>query len=107
MGQRTLGGDDLGPLREAYLERVEDRLPARARAAGDWPIHEDHCFARVVLDNVFGDEWYAHVDGSPAYERLSRAELERAVDIADRMLSEGRPAVIELNEKSLRWRGER
>jgi hypothetical protein len=107
MGQRTLGGDDLTALREEYLRRVTEDLPERARERGDWPIDRDHCFARVVLDNLFGGEWSDHVDGSPAYERLSADELRAAVAIADRMLAEGRPAVEALNRRSLGWRDAR
>jgi hypothetical protein len=106
MGQETLDGTDLTSLREAYNERVTEQLPARAQANEEWPIRHDHCFGRVVLDNVFEDEWYDHVDGRPAYDHLSAAELEAALDIADRMLTAGAPAVEELNANSLRWRGE-
>jgi hypothetical protein len=106
MGQETLGGDDLSALRAEYDRKVNEELPARARGSGDWPIRHDHCFARVVLDNLFGDEWYSHVDGRPAYRHLSRGELQAAIDIADRMLKEGRPAVTELNRNSLGWRDE-
>ena len=105
MGQRTLDGDDISELRAAYVRRITEELPRAARHE-DWPISEDHCFARVVLDNVFGDVWYDHVDGRPAYEHLSAAELEEAADLADRMLEAGRPAVEALNHNSLRWRGE-
>ncbi len=106
MGQRTLDGEDISELRAAYVRRVTEELPRAARRAGDWPIREDHCFGRVVLDNVFGDAWYDHVDGRPAYEHLSRDELTAAVDLAERMLEAGRPAVEELNRNSLRWRGD-
>lgn len=82
------------------------QLPAAATEAGDWPIQLDHCFARVVLDNVFGGEWYDHVNGRPAYAHLAVAELRAAIAIADRMLSDGRPTVVELNNNSLQWRGE-
>ena len=105
MGQRTLDGDDISELRAAYVRRVTEELPRAARREG-WPIREDHCFGRVVLDNVFCDAWYDHVDGRPAYEHLSAAELEAAVDLADRMLEAGRPVVEALNRNSLRWRGE-
>ena len=105
MGQRTLDGDDISELRAAYVRRVTGELPQAARREG-WPIREDHCFGRVVLDNVFGDAWYDHVDGRPAYEHLSPAELTVAVDLADRMLKAGRPTVEALNRNSLRWRGE-
>lgn len=107
MGQHTLDGDDITALRETYDRLVHDRLPAAARAAGDWPIREDHCFARVVLDAVFEDAWDAHVDGRPAYEHLSATQLRDAIAIARRLLEAGRPLVAARNRDSLRWRDER
>jgi len=106
MGQETLNGGDIGGLREEYKQKVNEELPEKAQNSDGWPIHLDHCFGRVVLDNLFGDEWYSHVDGRPAYEHLSREELQEAVEIADRMLEEGKSVVEELNENSLRWREE-
>jgi hypothetical protein len=102
--QRTLDGTDITGRRERYRTLVDERLPEAARRAGTWPIAEDHCFARVVLDNVFEDEWYEHVDGRPAYEHLSADELAAAIDLAERLLERGAPLVEELNERSLRWR---
>lgn len=106
MGQQTLDGDDIDALRAEYDRLVNSALPAAATCAGDWPIQHDHCFARVVLDGVFEDVWYDHVDGRPAVRHLSVTDLRRAVAIADRLLHEGCPAVTALNERSLRWRGE-
>ncbi len=106
MSQETLDGKDLSQLRTTYQQRVSEKLPERAQNSDGWPIHLDHCFGRVVLDNVFQDEWYSHVAGRPAYEHLSYDELRKAIEIADRMLNEGKPAVEKLNENSLRWRNE-
>lgn len=106
MGQRTLDGTDITDRRERYRTLVEERLPEAARQAGTWPIQEDHCFARVVLDSVFEDEWYDHVDGRPADEHLSAAELAAAIDHAEALLERGGPLVEALNDRSLRWRGE-
>jgi hypothetical protein len=97
---------DITGHRERYRTLVHERLPAAARQAGTWPIRYDHCFARVVLDSVFEDEWYGHVDGRPAYKHLSASELERAVGLAERMIERGAPLVEELNERSLRWRSD-
>jgi proline racemase len=105
VSQRTLDGVDITTLRATYRRRVTQQLPAAAAEAGSWPIQSDHCFARVVLDNVFGGEWYDHVDGRPAYEHLAAAELRAAIAIADRMLRDGRPTVVALNDASLQWRG--
>lgn len=106
MGQQSLDGHDLTALRATYARKVTEELPARARRSDSWPIQEDHCFARVVLDAVFQDAWYDHVDGAPAYKQLSAAELREAIAIADRMLESGASAVTALNRQSLRWRGE-
>lgn len=106
MGQRTLDGTDIADLRGRYRTLVHERLPAAAREAGTWPIRHDHCFARVVLDNVFQDEWYDHVDGEPAYEHLSADELADAIDIAERLAERGAPLVEDLHERSMRWRDE-
>lgn len=108
MGQTTLGDDtcDLSELRARYDELVHERLPETAQGGENWPVHLDHCFGRIVLDNLFGDEWYDHVDGRPAYEHLSPDELAGAVEIAERMHEEGPAVVRKLNRNSLRWRGE-
>ncbi len=107
MGQQTLDGADLSTLRAMYRRKVTEQLPAQAQQCDGWPIHPNHCFGRVVLDNLFEDEWYDHVDGRPAYKHLSKPELQEAIAIADRMLTEGQPAVEELNNRSLQWRGKR
>jgi hypothetical protein len=104
MGQETLTGNNLSELREEYNQKVNKTLPNNAQSSNGWPIHLNHCFGRVVLDNVFEDEWYDYVDGRPAYEHLSEEELQKAIDIADTMIEEGKSAVEELNENSLRWR---
>jgi hypothetical protein len=105
MGQETLSGDDLSELRAEYKRKVNEELPEEAQSSDGWPIHLDHCFGRVVLDNLFEDEWYSHIDGRPAYENLTKDELQQAIQIADKMLKDGKPVVEELNENSLRWRG--
>jgi hypothetical protein len=104
VGQHTLGGTDLTRLRRRYDRLVHEQLPAVARESDDWPVQADHCFARIVLDNTFQDEWYSHVDGRPAYKHMSPADLETAIGIAADMLAAGPPLVEQLNENSLRWR---
>lgn len=107
MGQETLDGVDLSRLRAEYDRKIRDSLPAQARSSEDWPIRADHCFARVVLDNLFQDVWYDHVNGRPAYNHLAQDELRTAIELADRMLADGKPVVADLNENSLRWRTDR
>lgn len=104
MGQQTLDGTDLTTLRSRYLTLINEQLPAAARRHPSWPIRQDHCFARVVLDTVFQDEWYNHVDGRPAYNHLTADELQAAITVAEDMLEHGVMLVTALNERSLRWR---
>jgi hypothetical protein len=106
MGQETLTGNNISELRNEYDKKVNEMLPNKAQSSDGWPIHLNHCFGRVVLDNLFEDEWYDYIDGRPAYENLSEEELQEAIDLADMMLEEGKSTVEELNENSLRWRDE-
>lgn len=104
VGQQTLDGTNITELRERYRTLVSERLPMAAQQAGTWPISHDHCFARVVLDNVFEDRWDNHLNGRPADEHLSTDELKAAIDIAEQLCERGGPLVETLHERSLRWR---
>ncbi len=97
---------DPDALRAAWLVLTRERLPARARAQ-DWPLRLDHCFQRVLLDQVCGGRWYDHVEGRPAYRHLDPERLEAAVALGERLLREGEPLLARLDEDSLRWRGKR
>lgn len=104
MTQTTLDGTDLSELRSEYDQKVHHRLPELAQNGDGWPIHLDHCFGRVVLDTLFQDEWYDHVNGRPAYKHLSEQELTDAIDIADQIIDDGAQMAAELNDRSLQWR---
>ena len=39
-----------------YRELVLGELPRRARTEG-WVVTADHCFGRIVPDNVVGGRW--------------------------------------------------
>jgi hypothetical protein len=67
-------------------------------------VHEDHCFARILLDHLFSDAWYGHVVGRPAYQHLSEEQLMRAVALGERVLAEGDELLRALNDQSLAWR---
>ena len=67
--------------REALVERwfalTRDRLPAMARTR-DWPVSEDHCFMRILLDTACGGAWRDCVK-APAYRHAPLDVLARAV----------------------------
>ena len=94
-------------LRELYLNATAEVLPQLARE-NNWVIRFDHCFQRVVLDNVFDDVWYNHLDKSgsePAYRQLNRDQLVSALNLCRDMEKAGGEKVEELNRKSLKFRG--
>ncbi len=94
-------------LLEEYRRLVRVELP-RAANEGCWTLRLDHCFARVILDALFGGCWYAHLErgrGRSAESQLDAAQLRRAVALARGMLAGGDAEVRRLNAQSLVWRG--
>lgn len=79
-------------LRDLYMNLAGRILPQLAKGQG-WTITEDHCFQRVVLDNVFEDIWYNHLDKDseiPAYKQLSKDELVSAIRFSREMERKGK-----------------
>jgi hypothetical protein len=95
--------EDTTALQAEYRRLTEQRLPARAD--DDWPVQDDHCFQRIVLDTLFEDEWYDYVADRPAYAALTADQLRTAIAVAESMLDDP-DRVAELNERSLRYRDE-
>ena len=94
-------------LLEEYRHLVRAELP-RAAQAGRWTLRLDHCFARVILDALFGGCWYDYLErgrGRSAESQLDAPQLRRAIKLAHGMLSGGDAEVRRLNEQSLAWRG--
>ena len=81
-------------LRRRYRELISNVLPAEI----DRPIRFDHCFARVVLDWLFEDVWYGHVD-RPAYANLTADQLRRCIDRMERW-REDREVLVRDNSAS-------
>lgn len=88
-----------------YLDLTRRALPERARAQR-WPLRFDHCFQRVVLDEVADGVWYDRI-ARPAYRNLTREQARAAADLAQRLLDEGEPLLAELDARSLARRGKR
>jgi hypothetical protein len=94
---------DRAALEARWLELTRERLPALA-AARRWPVRDDHCFQRILLDAVCGGCWYDHVEGRPAYRHLDEARLARAIELAEQV-ERAEADLDTLNAQSLRWRG--
>ena len=93
-------------LEQYYLHLTNHTLPDVAQEH-NWPVRLNHCFQRIILDTIFRNCWYHHLDRSkrvPAYRQLTDEQLQRAVDLAERILDQ--PGTVDaLNQQSLRYRG--
>ena len=90
-------------LEARWLHLTRVLLPDAAEARA-WPVRLDHCFQRILLDNVFEGRWYDHVPRRPAYRHCDEAALVRAITLAETVLA-GAADLHELNRRSLGWRG--
>ena len=89
-----------------YMHLTKEVLPSLARSdRTDWPVSEDHCFQRIVLDTICSGVWYEHLD-RPAYKHLTNDQAKRAVELCQNIV-DGQADLKQLNQQSLIWRGKR
>ncbi|WP_230374328.1 hypothetical protein [Pontivivens ytuae] len=89
-------------LRRRWRELVGERLPRAARTR-DWPVHEDHCFARILLDATMERPWREVVE-PPAWANTPPDRLAHAIALGEAVL-EGTADLHALNRLSLKLRG--
>ena len=83
---------------------IKELLPSIAKDT-QLPVHLDHCFGRIVYDNLFQDCWWNHISKpKSAIASLNVEQLRKAVVIA-RSLTDLETCRV-LNNKSLQWREE-
>lgn len=91
-------------LVERYRHLTGIVMPALAKSEDTgWPVRNDHCFQRIVLDTVCGGVWYDHI-ARPAYKHLDAVQALRAVRLCEHILA-GTADLAALNRQSLAWRG--
>lgn len=89
---------------EQYLHLTRTVMPALAQTSKrHWPVRNDHCFQRIVLDTICGGVWYDHI-ARPAYKHLSEAQAVEAVRLCNQIIAEKTDLSV-LNQQSLAWRG--
>ncbi len=71
----------------------------------NWPVREDHCFQRIVLDTICGGVWYEHLR-RPAYKHLTEGQAQRAVALCKAII-DNEVDLRQLNNQSLIWRKKR
>ena len=87
-----------------YMVLTKEIMPNLARTSHrHWPVRNDHCFQRIVLDAVCEGVWYNHLL-RPAYKNLTHDLAENAVNLCNDIIS-GDTDLVALNTQSLKWRG--
>ncbi|ANU07663.1 GCN5-related N-acetyltransferase [Paraurantiacibacter namhicola] len=89
-------------LQTRWFSLTRHELPDAAMTR-DWPVHLDHCFQRILLDNACQGPWRDHI-APPAYRNASDDVLLEAIALGELVL-DGQRDLAELNRKSLAWRG--
>jgi hypothetical protein len=94
-------------LEENWLTLTRQTLPkiAAQRKSSDapWPVENDHCFMRILLDAVHGQRWDAVVKQRPAYRHMDQDRLAKAIALGEAVVS-GEVDLWVLNAQSLAWR---
>lgn len=96
-------------LQERWRQLYQNHLPTLAKAKDPvqkiWPVHLDHCFARIVLDNAIGtDKPWTEVLKQPAIKNMDANQLMAAIELAEKIAT-GEVELSKLNEQSLQFRG--
>ena len=91
-------------LVQRWFALTSEELPALSGSRG-WPVHLDHCFQRILLDNATGGPWRETI-ASPAYRNASDEQLGLAIALGEQAIA-GAQDMDRLNAKSLAWRGKR
>ena len=87
-----------------YIVLTKEVMPHLSRTSHKhWPVSNDHCFQRIILDAVCGGVWYDYLP-RPAYKNLTHDQAANAVKLCNDIIS-GDADLIVLNKQSLQWRG--
>ena len=91
-------------LASRYIVLTKEVMPHLARTSHKhWPVSNDHCFQRIILDTVCGGVWYDYLP-RPAYKTMTHDEAANAVKLCNDIIS-GDADLIVLNKQALQWRG--
>ncbi|CAM3808245.1 hypothetical protein [Polynucleobacter antarcticus] len=88
---------------ERYLYLTKSVMPTLAKTTQtDWPVHNDHCFQRIVLDTICGGPWHNKII-RPAYQHLSETQAIQAAQLCEEIIN-NKVDLNSLNRQSLIWR---
>ncbi|KAH9224523.1 6-O-methylguanine DNA methyltransferase, partial [Leptodontidium sp. 2 PMI_412] len=90
-----------------YQQTLPQAAKSKSPSQPTWPVQLDHCFARIILDTKIGiSSPWTSVLKSPAYNNMSREQLESCIQLAREIL-DGDVDLVELDERSLLIRGKK
>jgi hypothetical protein len=92
--------NDLVAITSRYKQLLNEVLPASFTT----PVRYNHCFNRIVLDWLFQDVWYNHLNKSKtAISQLNEMQLQKMIGRMELWLQQ--PDVLAKdNQQSLMWR---
>ena len=106
----------LSTLRTQWTTLYKQTLPQLARSSHPsqphWPVHLDHCFARIILDAVIGNSastdtvsspWTERLP-SPAVKNMTAQQLEACIELGE-AIAAGSADLVKLDQQSLAVRG--
>ncbi len=83
-----------------YKELLNTRLPGKYI----YPVKNNHCFNRIVLDWLFTDCWYNHLDRrKTAISQLDETQLKVMINRMNQWLTDEQLLMTD-NENSLMYR---
>ncbi|KAL8944183.1 MAG: hypothetical protein Q9216_000607 [Gyalolechia sp. 2 TL-2023] len=90
-----------------YRGTLPSLAVSKSPVQNSWPVHVDHCFGRIILDNVIGKDtpWMSKLN-SPAVKNMTSAQLRKCIALGN-AIAEGSENLLELDAKSLRLRGKK
>lgn len=103
--------DEIGALRDDWKRLYGETLPSlvisKSPVQDSWPVHVDHCFGRIILDNVIGEnEPWMNKLNSPAIKNMSSEQLKKCIALGN-AIAEGKQSLADLDGKSLQLRGKK
>lgn len=106
----------LSALLSQWTTLYKQTLPQLARSSHPsqprWPVHLDHCFARIIMDAVIGNStstgtvsspWTERIS-SPAIQNMTAQQLEACIELG-KAIATGSADLVKLDQQSLAVRG--
>ncbi|KAL8722897.1 MAG: hypothetical protein Q9225_000667, partial [Loekoesia sp. 1 TL-2023] len=103
--------DKMEALRADWKKLYGKTLPSlalsKSPAQGSWPVHVDHCFGRIIMDNAVGkNEPWMNKLKSPAAKNMTSEQLEKCIALGN-AIADGKENLVELDARSLQLRGKK